>query len=208
MWRQRKSSLLLLCSIQSPLLLQLSPHSSFSSNTSQTSLGLQHNIRQTENRTQNTEREMGQVRRFVSLVLLFSFSALFPSSKALEFKCSTPSGSICHSLVNYIPPVETTYDEVLNLFNIKNLRSVLGANNLPSTITRSAYIKAKQSLKIPISCHCSNGTGTLLFLLLCCVGKQKMFNSCFIWLLKKMRENPFVRHSLERGFISYSFLFE
>ncbi|KAL5788977.1 hypothetical protein ACOSP7_005926 [Xanthoceras sorbifolium] len=92
------------------------------------------------------------------LLLSLSLSALFFStSTAQNFKCGT-SGK-CRALVGYAPHNRSSIAEILNLFNVKNLRNVLGANNLPLTTPRNYTIEAKQTVKIHISCICSKGTG-------------------------------------------------
>ncbi|KAK4848246.1 hypothetical protein QYF36_010726 [Acer negundo] len=100
---------------------------------------------------------MGCVNQVQILILLSLSSLFFSSSTAQNFKCNTPG--ICSALVGYAPHNITSLSDILNLFNIKNLRDVLGANNLPLTTPKNYTVEAKKTIKIPISCRCSNGTG-------------------------------------------------
>ncbi|KAK3195790.1 hypothetical protein Dsin_027100 [Dipteronia sinensis] len=102
---------------------------------------------------------MGCVNQVLILILISLSALFFSTSTAQSFKCSTPG--ICSALVGYAPRNATSISAILNLFNIKNLRNVLGANGLPLNTTRNFTVEAKQTIKIPISCLCSNGTGVV-----------------------------------------------
>ncbi|KAI9181226.1 hypothetical protein LWI28_012689 [Acer negundo] len=100
---------------------------------------------------------MGCVNQVLIFILLSLSALFFSSSTAQNFKCNAPG--MCSTLVGYAPHNITSLSDILKLFNIKNLRNVLGANNLPLTTLRNYTVEAKKTIKIPISCRCSNGTG-------------------------------------------------
>ncbi|KAK2665700.1 hypothetical protein Ddye_004274 [Dipteronia dyeriana] len=102
---------------------------------------------------------MGCVNQVLILILISLSALFFSTSTAQDFKCNTPGR--CSALVGYSPHNTTTISDILNLFNIKNLRNVLGANDLPLNTSRNHTVEAKQTIKIPISCLCSNGTGVV-----------------------------------------------
>ncbi|TYG39792.1 hypothetical protein ES288_D12G043900v1 [Gossypium darwinii] len=81
-------------------------------------------------------------------------------SAAQSFKCSSSDPSTCHALVGYITVNNTNLGAIQSLFSVKNLRSLLGANNLPLNTKRSYAIPAQQVIKVPINCLCNNNTGT------------------------------------------------
>ncbi|WCJ39996.1 LysM domain-containing GPI-anchored protein 2 [Euphorbia peplus] len=91
------------------------------------------------------------------LLTLLLLSTLTPKSSSQPFKCT--SSSTCHSLIDYISPNATTISAVKNLFSIKNLRTLLGANNLPDSTSPNLTVAAQQTIKIPFSCICINGSG-------------------------------------------------
>lgn len=79
-------------------------------------------------------------------------------AQSSSFKCS--SNSTCDAIIDYVSPNTTTLSAVKALFNVKNLRSILGANNLPLTTPPNQTLIANHTLKIPFTCSCANGTGT------------------------------------------------
>ncbi|CAH9106911.1 unnamed protein product [Cuscuta epithymum] len=89
--------------------------------------------------------------------LLSPFLTL-PAAEAQAFKCNR-RGATCDAIVDYISPNATTLSAVKSLFNIKNLRSILGANSLPLNTPGSQTLPANRTLKIPFTCSCANGTG-------------------------------------------------
>ncbi|XAR73047.1 hypothetical protein NMG60_11019899, partial [Bertholletia excelsa] len=91
------------------------------------------------------------------LAVLSIYPAITPLT-AQPFKCST-AGATCNALVGYVAPNATTLGEIKSLFGIKNLRTLLGANNFPPSTLPSAPVAAKSLVKIPFECRCSNGTG-------------------------------------------------
>ncbi|XP_021903879.1 lysM domain-containing GPI-anchored protein 2 [Carica papaya] len=93
------------------------------------------------------------------LLPLLLFSVLIAHSAAQGGRFTCNSSSKCQSLVGYLTPNATTLSELQSLFTVKKLRSILGANNLPLSTPRSFSIPANQTIKIPIPCVCSNGTG-------------------------------------------------
>ncbi|CAN1770748.1 LysM domain-containing GPI-anchored protein 2 [Linum perenne] len=91
-------------------------------------------------------------------LLLVTLSSLSTSpTTAATFKCNTTSK--CYSLIDYISPqnTTTTFAAVQTLFAIRNLRSLLGANNLPLTTPPNQTIPPKQSLRIRFPCICRRG---------------------------------------------------
>ncbi|KAG6761743.1 hypothetical protein POTOM_034976 [Populus tomentosa] len=96
--------------------------------------------------------------RFIPLLLtLLLFSTLPTKSSSQTFKCSSPL--TCRSLIDYISPNTTTLSHIKTLFSIKNLRSILGANNLSLSTLPNFTIPAKHPIKIPFTCLCINNTG-------------------------------------------------
>lgn len=93
-------------------------------------------------------------RLFLSALLLL----LAVSSSAKHFPCSS-DGATCDALIDYFSPNTTTISAIESLFNIKNLRTILGANNLPLSTPRNFSIPANSTIKIPFPCICSDGTG-------------------------------------------------
>ncbi|XWS62574.1 hypothetical protein CRYUN_Cryun06bG0022700 [Craigia yunnanensis] len=95
---------------------------------------------------------------FLLLPILLSALSTLEYSTAQGFNCSSPSA--CHALVGYITVNNTNLGAIQSLFNVKNLRSLLGANNLPLSTQRNQTIPAEQIIEVPINCVCYNNTGT------------------------------------------------
>ncbi|CAN1192606.1 LysM domain-containing GPI-anchored protein 2 [Linum perenne] len=94
---------------------------------------------------------------FLHLLILLPTISSF--SGAAAFKCTTTPAK-CHSLIDYItPPHDTTFAAVQSLFEIRNLRMLLGANNLPLSTSPNDTLTAKQTLKIPFPCLCHGRKG-------------------------------------------------
>ncbi|KAI9396780.1 hypothetical protein POPTR_004G183500v4 [Populus trichocarpa] len=91
------------------------------------------------------------------LLTLLLFSTLHSRSSSQTFKCSTPS--TCHSLIDYISPNATTFSHIKTLFSVKNIHSILAANNLPLSTLPNSTIPANQTIKISFPCMCINNTG-------------------------------------------------
>nr|GEV86849.1 LysM domain-containing GPI-anchored protein 2 [Tanacetum cinerariifolium] len=77
------------------------------------------------------------------------------SSQSVGFKCTT-SGVTCNSLIDYKLPNTTTLSSIRTLFQIKNLRTLLAANNLPLTTPQNQTYPSSTKLKIPFPCSCNN----------------------------------------------------
>ncbi|KDP42014.1 hypothetical protein JCGZ_03077 [Jatropha curcas] len=93
------------------------------------------------------------------LYLLFLFSLAAKSAAQVGFKCTQNPSSTCNSLVGYKTPNATTLFHLQNFFGVKDLNSLLGANNLPFSTPSNYTIKKDAVVKIPFPCKCSNGTG-------------------------------------------------
>ncbi|KAL3597573.1 hypothetical protein D5086_009210 [Populus alba] len=91
------------------------------------------------------------------LLTLLLFSTLHSRSSSQTFKCSTPT--TCHSLIDYISPNTTTFSHIKTLFSVKNIHSILAANNLPLSTLPNSTIPANQPIKISFPCMCINNTG-------------------------------------------------
>ncbi|MCD7463994.1 hypothetical protein HAX54_051892 [Datura stramonium] len=76
---------------------------------------------------------------------------------ASSFSCS--SAGTCDAIIDYTLPNVTTFSAVKKLFQLKNLRSLLGVNNLPINTPADQKLPANQTIKIPFPCLCRNGTG-------------------------------------------------
>ncbi|KAI3895923.1 hypothetical protein MKW98_025714 [Papaver atlanticum] len=95
--------------------------------------------------------------KFLSCFLLFSVLT-FSSVKSDEgFDCKSPA--TCISLAGYVLPNATTYSSIASLFGITDLNALLGANSLPLGTSASKSVAAKETVKIPFPCSCTNGTG-------------------------------------------------
>ncbi|CAN4112622.1 unnamed protein product [Withania somnifera] len=90
---------------------------------------------------------------FTSLVWLLIVS----SPAAASFTCT--SAATCDAIIDYTLPNATTFSALKKLFQLKNLRSLLGVNNLPINTTADQKLTANQTIKIPFPCLCRNGTG-------------------------------------------------
>ncbi|CAI9769770.1 unnamed protein product [Fraxinus pennsylvanica] len=99
---------------------------------------------------------MAFFRSLISTLLLIAISLTF--TFAQPFRCTSP-GTKCDGLVDYVSPNRTTLSAIKTLFQIKNLRSILGANNLPLSTLANTTVAAKQTIKIPFPCICRNHTG-------------------------------------------------
>ncbi|KAK1434360.1 hypothetical protein QVD17_00099 [Tagetes erecta] len=88
------------------------------------------------------------------ILLLFTIQS---SAQTQGFRCTNTT--TCNSLIDYKLPNTTTLSTIANLFQIKNLRSLIAANNLPSTTPQNQTFSASQILKIPFPCLCRNGIG-------------------------------------------------
>ncbi|KAL9370594.1 hypothetical protein Peur_035734 [Populus x canadensis] len=98
---------------------------------------------------------MGFAIILMCLLVYSSFTTISVAQQA--FKCR--EGTTCRSLVGYKSPNTTSISSIQKLFGVKNLHSLLGANNLRSSTSPNYMIQEQQVIKIPIPCICFNGTG-------------------------------------------------
>ncbi|OVA11972.1 Peptidoglycan-binding lysin domain [Macleaya cordata] len=92
---------------------------------------------------------------------LFLLVLTFTATAQVGFKCgSSSTKSRCQALVGYVSRNATTLSNITTLFGLKDLHSLLGANSLPLNTTANRAVAANQTIKIPITCSCINGTGT------------------------------------------------
>lgn len=95
------------------------------------------------------------------IIIVSLVYALFISSStasAAGFKCNS-GGATCESVVDYVLPNTTTLSNIKTLFNVRNLRSILGVNNLPLSTLPNFTLPASTTVKVPFPCICNNGTG-------------------------------------------------
>ncbi|KAG8368017.1 hypothetical protein BUALT_Bualt15G0001500 [Buddleja alternifolia] len=93
-----------------------------------------------------------------TLVLFIITISSSPSYAQQPFRCSS-AGATCNALVDYLTPNTTTLFAIRTLFSIRNLRTILGANNLPLSTPSSFPLPANHTIKIPFPCICNSGTG-------------------------------------------------
>ncbi|XP_026402711.1 lysM domain-containing GPI-anchored protein 2-like [Papaver somniferum] len=91
--------------------------------------------------------------------ILFLSVATFSSVKSQGFVCKSTTISKCKSVAGYVAPNATTLANITTLFGITDFNSLLGANNLPIDTPQSKSVAANETIKIPFTCSCSNGTG-------------------------------------------------
>lgn len=103
---------------------------------------------------------MGFTAAVLTVLSLYAATVTPPATaqSSSSFNC-TSTGATCNGLVGYVSPNATTLSHIKTLFGIKNLRNLLGANNLPLSTLSSYPVAANQTLQIPFQCQCSNGTG-------------------------------------------------
>ncbi|XP_010530950.1 PREDICTED: lysM domain-containing GPI-anchored protein 2 [Tarenaya hassleriana] len=103
------------------------------------------------------------VSRFTLLPLLLTVSSFLLHLSAAEmtgsFKCGGGRSATCSSLVGFAPQNATTLGDLQALFSARDLQSILAANDLPLSTPRNQRWSANQTIRIPIPCSCSNGTG-------------------------------------------------
>ncbi|KAI3954850.1 hypothetical protein MKW92_004966 [Papaver armeniacum] len=95
--------------------------------------------------------------KFLSCILLVSVLTFSTVKSDEGFDCKSPA--TCISLAGYVPPNATTYSSIASLFGITDLNALLGANSLPIGTSGSKSVAAKETVKIPFPCSCTNGTG-------------------------------------------------
>ncbi|KAI3895924.1 hypothetical protein MKW98_025715 [Papaver atlanticum] len=96
--------------------------------------------------------------KFLFCILLL-FVLTFSSANSLGFTCKSNTTSKCKSLAGYVSPNATTLSSIVSLFGLTDFNSLLGANNLPTRTKPSKSVAAKETIKIPFTCSCKNGTG-------------------------------------------------
>lgn len=97
---------------------------------------------------------MGYAKVLLGVLLL---SALASTSTA-KFKCSK-EGATCIALIDYVSQNTTNITAIQSLFQVKKFRNLLGANNFPTFTPAGKKVNAKEKIRIPFTCQCSNGTG-------------------------------------------------
>ncbi|XP_048128822.1 lysM domain-containing GPI-anchored protein 2-like isoform X2 [Rhodamnia argentea] len=100
---------------------------------------------------------MGCVAVLVCLSVLLC--ALAPATYALGFRCTSQPEATCQALVGYKSPNTTTLRSIQSLFGVKYLHSLLAANNLSPTAPPTTTVQAQDTVIIPFTCRCSNGSG-------------------------------------------------
>ncbi|CAN6457844.1 unnamed protein product [Victoria cruziana] len=78
--------------------------------------------------------------------------------QALGFTCNT--GGTCTALVGYRPLNATTLDEISSRFQISSYAELLPPNSFPSTTPSTQAVSAGQTIRVPITCRCQDGTGS------------------------------------------------
>ncbi|KAI3947763.1 hypothetical protein MKX01_034428 [Papaver californicum] len=96
--------------------------------------------------------------KFLFCILLL-FVLTVSSAKSIGFTCKSNTTSKCKSLAGYVSPNATALSSIVSLFGLTDFNSLLGANNLPVRTKPSKSVAAKETIKIPFTCSCKNGTG-------------------------------------------------
>ncbi|XP_026394641.1 lysM domain-containing GPI-anchored protein 2-like [Papaver somniferum] len=96
--------------------------------------------------------------KFVFCVFFLSV-ATFSSVKSQGLVCRSTAISKCKSVAGYVAPNATTLANITTLFGVTDFNSLLGANNLPIDTPQSKSVAANETIKIPFTCSCNNGTG-------------------------------------------------
>ncbi|KAI3954849.1 hypothetical protein MKW92_029440 [Papaver armeniacum] len=96
--------------------------------------------------------------KFVFCILLL-YVATFSSVKSQGFVCKSTTISKCKSVAGYVAPNATTLANITTLFGVTDFNLLLGANNLPIDTPQSKSVAANETIKIPFTCSCNNGTG-------------------------------------------------
>ncbi|KAI3888028.1 hypothetical protein MKW92_029276 [Papaver armeniacum] len=92
---------------------------------------------------------------FIIIILLLHLT--YPSQAG--FTCKTTTTSTCKSLAGYETPNATTLSDIASLFGLLDFNSLLGANSLPHDTSPDKSVAAKETIIIPFTCSCNNGTG-------------------------------------------------
>ncbi|KAF3773209.1 G-type lectin S-receptor-like serine/threonine-protein kinase [Nymphaea thermarum] len=73
------------------------------------------------------------------------------------FRCTTDG--TCQALVGYTPEKETTIEQIISLFQIPSRTDFLEINSRPPTTPLTLPIPANQTVRVPFTCRCEQGTG-------------------------------------------------
>ncbi|KAK1324534.1 Chitin elicitor-binding protein [Acorus calamus] len=95
------------------------------------------------------------------LRLFLLLAASLSYSSAVQFKCTSSPAATCQSMIGYTPANSTTLSSVQSLFGVRSLLSLIGANGLPLSASPNQSVSAGSTVRVPIPCACSNGTGAL-----------------------------------------------
>ncbi|KAA8546170.1 hypothetical protein F0562_020936 [Nyssa sinensis] len=98
------------------------------------------------------------LRAFLTLSIIYVFAIASSTAQAQTFRC-TSTGRKCNALIDFVSPNATTLSAIRTLFGVRNLRTLLGANNFPFSTPSNRSVSARQIIKIPFPCMCTNGTG-------------------------------------------------
>ncbi|XP_059436649.1 lysM domain-containing GPI-anchored protein 2-like [Corylus avellana] len=101
---------------------------------------------------------MGYAKVLLGVLLVSALATTLTAQPLAPFKCSKATAK-CTALIDYVSPSNTILSSIKDLFQVKKLRNLLGANNFPSTTSEKQTIRAYQKIRIPFTCACSNGTG-------------------------------------------------
>ncbi|KAI3913206.1 hypothetical protein MKW98_007222 [Papaver atlanticum] len=95
--------------------------------------------------------------KFIFFILLLF---VFTCSSRAGFTCKTTKTSTCKSLAGYVSPNATTLSDIAARFGLlMDFDSLLGANSLPLDTPPDKVVDAKETIIIPFTCTCNNGTG-------------------------------------------------
>ncbi|KAI3943204.1 hypothetical protein MKX01_027502 [Papaver californicum] len=96
--------------------------------------------------------------KYLSFILLLLVPT-FPSANSLGFTCTT--AKTCKWLAGYAPLNATTLSNIATLFGfgLTDFSTLLGANNLPIDTPPYTSVAANETIVIPFTCSCQNGTG-------------------------------------------------
>ncbi|KAD4982165.1 hypothetical protein E3N88_18836 [Mikania micrantha] len=94
-----------------------------------------------------------------TLILLCFIFSTQSTAQNPGFRCTNSTTTTCNSLIDYRLPNTTTISAIASLFQIKNIRSLIAANNFPISTSQNYQLNASEIIKIPFPCLCRNGTG-------------------------------------------------
>ncbi|MED6217586.1 hypothetical protein PIB30_019176 [Stylosanthes scabra] len=96
-----------------------------------------------------------------TFTLLFTGFLLARAQPEANFKCSSSTNATCPGLIDYFSQNATTLRNIQQLFNVKHLPDLLGANanTIPENASATYTVGPNKVVRIPFPCKCSNGTG-------------------------------------------------